>query len=336
GEKSTSGVEFSYYRTTVADSALKLIHATYNTGIDTIGSSISNNTLMEGIQYIQIEYKTYSTNAHIMMGYENHFEDEFKLTASTTYTTITLEVDNANLFIIEEVDQDVFLRTVTIYYDQNGDSVTPNTESGINRINPLRFSGTLTAGVTTVEMPTKVEYSNGSYTVVETKEYTYYTLEYVQNNSGNINKSAMTDPVDVINYYIAFGEFPANYALKDSAELDTVEDLYGNKARVVQRFTRTDGYVRAVPVSYSGIVYYEFDIALNSSYKTSSRGVGRVVMFVNGFNASGYDNSPVAVYTDDHYATFQEYLNDGTFSIRFNGEMLRTDLYHPTTTTITK
>ena len=338
GEKyvSSSRVEFTYYRTTVStgDNALKLIHASYNSGIDTVGASISNNTLMEGIQYIQVEYKTYSTNAHIMMGYENHFEDEFKLSASTTFTTVTLEVNNANLFIIEEVDSDVFLRNITIYYDQTGDSVTPRTESNVKRINPERYTGTKVAGETTVEMPTRVVYSNNGYEVVETKEYTYYTLAYVQSNSSAVNKAAMTDPVDVINYYIAFGEIPANYAFKDSDELDTVKNVFGNKARVVQSFSRTDGYVRYVPYNSNGLVYYEFDIALDSSYRTNSRGVGRVVMFLNGFSATGYDSSPVAVYTDDHYATFQEYLNDGTFTIRFNAQLLRTDYYHPNTITI--
>ena len=338
GEKSdgSMGIEFTYYRTTVSDNAVKLIHAQYNTNIDPLGASISNNTLMEGIQYIQVEYKTYSTNAHLMMGYENHFEDEFKLSASTTYTTITLEVNNASLFIIEEVDSDVYLRSITVYFDKVGDGVTPRNESGVQRINPKSYSGTLEAGVSKMEMPTKVNYSNGSYTVVSTKEYTYYTVEYVQTNPSVLDQAAMTDPVDVINYYIAFGKIPANYAFKDSDELTTVKNLFGNKARVVQEFSKTTGYVRYVPYNSSGLVYYEFDIALDSSYKTTSRGVGRVVMFLNGFSATGYNNMPVAVYTDDHYATFQEYLNDGTFSIRFNAERLRVDYYHPTTVTISE
>lgn len=33
-----------------------------------------------------------------------------------------------------------------------------------------------------------------------------------------------------------------------------------------------------------------------------------------------YDGAPVSVYTDDHYATFQEYLNNGRFLGRFDAE----------------
>ena len=91
-----------------------------------------------------------------------------------------------------------------------------------------------------------------------------------------------------------------------------------------------------VPYNSNGLVYYEFDIALDSSYRTNSRGVGRVVMFLNGFSATGYDSSPVAVYTDDHYATFQEFNNLGQFLPRFNAESRITNLSWSVPTYLTR
>ena len=52
------------------------------------------------------------------------------------------------------------------------------------------------------------------------------------------------------------------------------------------------------------------------------RVIVEVVVLFNGFNADGYDESPVAVYTDDHYATFQEYFNYGSFGERFDVKMV--------------
>ena len=67
---------------------------------------------------------------------------------------------------------------------------------------------------------------------------------------------------------------------------------------------------------------------MDESYSSNSRGVGRVVGWQYGFDdakgATNYDDAPVCVYTDDHYATFLEYLNAGSFGVRFNAEMLRT------------
>ena len=96
-------------------------------------------------------------------------------------------------------------------------------------------------------------------------------------------------------------------------------------------YSRTDGYALSVPYqsgSEGTPLYHELDVALDSTYSDNRRGVGRVVVWEYGFDASrgaiGYDSAPVAVYTDDHYATFQEYLNTGVYGTRFNSEMQRT------------
>lgn len=103
--------------------------------------------------------------------------------------------------------------------------------------------------------------------------------------------------------------------------------LFGNDARCVSTYERTDGYATAIPYQIGGSgkpLYHELDVALETSYSSNNRGVGRVVCWQYGFDASGYDSNPVAVYTDDHYATFQEYLNTGVYGTRFNAEMLLT------------
>ena len=332
--ESSSSVKFTYYRTCSLTSSLKLIHANYETGIDPLGASILNSHKMEGIQYIEFEYQTYGTEAHIMMGYDDHREDEFVLAPSSSFTTITLEVNNANLFIIEEVDSDVQLRNLSVYYDAKGSYATKKSSNG-TRIGATQYEGTLVPGETIVEVPIKVQYGNDSYTVIETKEYTYYTFDYVESHPSVKSDAAMIDPIDVINYYTIFGEFPANYAFE--SDVSTVSSVFGDDTRVVQEFSRTNGYVQYVPCAKpSGFCYYELDIDVDGSYKTNKRGVGRVVVFGYGFTTNGYGSDRVAVYTDDHYATFQEYLNDGTFSIRFDAEQYVTYKEHPTIETITK
>jgi len=83
--------------------------------------------------------------------------------------------------------------------------------------------------------------------------------------------------------------------------------------------------------------YYELDFDVDGTYTTSSRGVGRLVAFQEGFEATGYSNKPVIVYTDDHYSTFMEYNNYGGFETRFNGESYATFHWiNPLTTLIKK
>ena len=88
---------------------------------------------------------------------------------------------------------------------------------------------------------------------------------------------------------------------------------YFDYLRQVSEYNRTDGYAQAVPYRdadpYDGVnpYYYEFDIALPGlPYSTSNRewvvlSFGKTVLIVR------VRLFPVAVYIDDHYATFQEF-----------------------------
>ena len=103
---------------------------------------------------------------------------------------------------------------------------------------------------------------------------------------------------------------------------------------MVSRYSSRGGYARSVPWSGSGY-YYELDVDVDGKYQTSNRGTGRIVAWESGFDATGYDNSPVCLYTDDHYNTWLEYLNNGTWSYRFNGEGIVEGISHSSAQTVT-
>ena len=151
-------------------------------------------------------------------------------------------------------------------------------------------------------------------------------LDYVESHSSVINDAAMTDPVDVANYYSIFGEIPANYGGSSSGmnSVSDVQSVFGSDARQVSYYSRTDGYATAVPNINASQGYYEFDIDIDGSYYPGSggRGVGRVVAWRYGINNSAYGNGSYRVchFTDDHYATFQEFNNLGEFLPKFDAE----------------
>jgi hypothetical protein len=189
----------------------------------------------------------------------------------------------------------------------------------------------LADGVSSVSVPNDISIVDDTYVINSYKTYTYYSYDYVSANQESLNLAsiAMTDPVDVSNYYIAFHAIPANFGAGNTmsetcASLTQANALFGDDARSIKEYTQTDGYASAVswnPAQGSSYpLYYEFDIALDSSYTTSNRGVGRVVMWVYGWSCYS-DNTPVSVYTDDHYATFGEYLNYGCFGTRFDSQI---------------
>ena len=113
-----------------------------------------------------------------------------------------------------------------------------------------------------------------------------------------------------------------------SKKYNTAYKIFGDLTRCVSIYSREDGYAKSVPYqenySTGEVKYYECDIALDSNYKSSNRGVGRLVVWFYGFaknkGATGYDDSIVTTYTDDHYQSFSEYLNTGKFSKNFNAE----------------
>lgn len=179
--------------------------------------------------------------------------------------------------------------------------------AGLTRRNPVVNQKPLTEGLT-LNVPFRGQQ----------KELTYYSYDYIVGHPDLAKKAALTDPAEVAAYFNAFSTYPVNYVSK--GEYSSALPLFGKDTRCWSFYVRVDGYATSLPVVSAAAGYYELDVDLDGSYSGSSRGVGRVVCWNAGFTGPGYDASPVSVYTDDHYFTFQEYGNDGYWSKRFNAE----------------
>lgn len=147
-------------------------------------------------------------------------------------------------------------------------------------------------------------------------------------------------------YYLAFRTFPPNYlSIKNKKQVTKNTDL-----RCVSTYykgtSHTYDYTKALGTFQNEIngTYYEFDIALSSSYSGSNRGAGRLVVVEEGLTSYQGDG-PVCFYTKDHYADFCEFYNfAGGWSEEFAGVYNKSgsytnspevDLPRPIPTTIT-
>lgn len=332
GSKYSNGYNFVYYRTTnYSGGVANLLPAVCDFG-DPMGGSIANTTSFNGVDSVTIKYsntsKSGATAGKLSYGATNTLDGSVTIPYSTSENTVTLNLSGTVNFIkIESGNTKLALKEFTVHYTNSGSSYYTPIDAYENnyRVNPNKYTGTLVAGSTSVTVPVSVSYSGNRYTVLQSKTYTYYTLDYVESHSSVINDAAMTDPVDVANYYSIFGEIPANYGGSASGmnSVSDVKNVFGNSlARQVSYYSRTDGYATAVPNINASQGYYEFDIDLDGSYSTSSRGVGRVVAWIKGINNSAYGNGNYRVchFTDDHYATFQEFNNLGQFLPKFDAE----------------
>ena len=346
--------DFEYYRAVQASGYIcKLIPLEQQPGCEeTLGGALYNVDPIKDIDHITFTYKTSGSgtrNAKLYCG-ENTYDDcEYAITSSTTNkeTTIDLSSKQVNYFKFDSGDITLFLQSITVYYSglntTHGSNFTYKT-TGTNeyRIAPTTYSGTLVDGVSYVDVP--VEFDVTHSTVLSTKRYTYYSYEYVSEHPEVKDDAAMTAPVDVCNYFQAFGVSPANYGgtfgyigdkyIPTKAE---VNELFGDDARCISKYDRTNGYATAVPYYGSSIIYYELDIDTNGLYTTSNRQVGRIVAWATGFTGVDYGNGSqcVCTYTDDHYATFKEFNNFGGFLSRFKAELEVTGYVRGNPTTIT-
>ena len=337
GSYGASG-DFEYYRAVKQSGYIcKLISLTQQSGCEpTLGGALYNVNPIKDIDRITLTYSTSGSGSRtpkFTYG-ENSYDDGYKnipLSSSTKQTTFDLSAYDINYLKFDSGDYTLYIQTLTIYY--SGDN-TPNGSSFVNgvtgnneyRIAPTVYSGNLIDGVSYIDVPTSFDIDH--LTVTSTKRYTYYSYEYVSNNPQYISAATITDPVDVCNYFQAFGCAPANYgasgtiSLRDGKYVPSVSEvnsLFGSDARCISKYSRTTGYATSVPYYGSKPTYYELDIDTNGQYSTSSRQVGRIVAWATGFNGSdyGYGSQCVCTYTDDHYSTFKEYNNYGGFLSRF-------------------
>lgn len=289
-----SAVDFGYYRANKSSGELlNLVGYSSITGVEGLRSSCYNINPIYGIEKMEITYYTDSLGDGGFVSYGADWTKAFTETIEPSVNSRTLEVycRGANYFSIESDTVDLHVEEVKIYYSGEYRAIrNPDLGSGDDqvRINIEGYDQELISGISTVTLP-----------------------------------------ADVANYFIAFGTYPANYVAKN--QYRTAYSIFGDQTRCVSSYSRTDGYATAVPYqpdSYGSPLYYECDIALDDTYSSSSRGVGRLVVWFYGFSpdkgAVSYNDSPVAVYTDDHYATFREYLNCGVFGPNFDAEMTKT------------
>lgn len=297
--------------------------------VESLNSAFYNQDATNDINYIAINYKS-ANDAIIYYSKDLSFENSYVIPANSSYKELVFGLDGANYYRLEAFESDLLIKTIKFDYAETKTPISNDFSYDGIRINPQSYNNSsLVSGVTKRSIPTKIEYDGSNYVVTETKEYTYYDreegLEYITTHGKDDNyyKMVLTDPVDVANYYLLFEDFPINYMDKSDANFYYYDfEFFAPDIRCVSQYSRTNGYVTAIPLNMNNgsIVYYELDLKLDESYSPSSRGVGRLVVFTNGFVGEGYDTSPVIVYTDDHYATFNEFNNYGSFIKRFNAE----------------
>lgn len=328
-------VEYGFYRVSddYSHSGMILLYpSTDDYDYQVLSGAFFNDTPISGIKKITVSY---ISTGGLVINYGptkiRGYSQTLASTGTSNWTTTTISCSiTSRYFSIETNGEEASIKSITIGYNSSLSTNTLTTENNDYRIAPTVYSGTLTDGVSSISVPNNITVAGNTYTINSYKTYTYYSYDYVSSHSGSLDLSAiaMTDPVDVANYYIAFHAIPANYGYRktvseDCGDIDSVKTLFSSDARQISQYSRTDGYATAVPWNPqdggSTPVYYEFDIGLTSSYTPSSRGVGRVVMWVYGWSCYS-DEAPVAVYTDDHYTTFSEYLNDGIFGSRFDSQ----------------
>ena len=350
----TNGIKVMKYRYNVNGDTLNLFaDNTYysNTLYHGREGAIYNVDPIGGINQISVTYTaTYSSTQNkgysfsgdeiikpnIRFGTNPKCEDYvYFLDPTSNSATCNVNLSGYHYFSVNTGTYNLSLNTITVDYD-NVSITTPaiSEASGLNkkRINPTRYTYPLVAGESKITVPLETTYNEATntYTVTKSKELTYYNLNYVRNHPECTNDAAITDPILICAYYNAFKVFPANFEVKSN--MSNVRNVFGDKARQVSPYTRTDGYARAVPC-HLGDKYYEFDIDLDGSY-SASRGTGRVVAWETGWTGTGYNDSPVCIYTDDHYSTFIEYLNNGTWSNRFNAQGYISGIKHSPAETV--
>lgn len=332
---SASSVSFTHYRAVESSGNDMMVLLPYvsNENDTSMAGMVYNTTAIKGIKKFIIKYRTQNGSGSkpiLRYGNDISVENSVELDLSTSNNTMTINVKNANYFKVETNGYKLYLVSIEVQYTGLG---TPETYTylksgeGDYRINPVTFSGSKVSGQSSVNVPVSVTRNGDSYIVDEYKTYTYYTYSAVSSNTSLASKAAYTTPEDVAAYFVAFGEAPANFVAKK--QYSNAKSIFGSNARCVSNYKRTDGYARFVPWAKAPgqtyPIYYECDIDLDGTYTNNKRGVGRVVVWLHGFNYEGYSNAPVAVFTDDHYATFQEYLNTGRYGTRFNAELSPTN-----------
>ena len=280
GEVSFDGYDFEYYRAGYNYRGLLTLQ-TFESPFENIQSlegMIYNVSPIYGMSTIEITYKTISASKKPILRFGKNYllqdflEMEIENQSNATYT---YNVYDCNFFKIETNKANMEISKIVVKY--TGIKTTFDNKylsSGLNtnRLNPVSYSDVYDG--LTVRVPTKVNYNESTYTILEEKEYTYYSYDYISSNTSLADKAAYTDPMDVAIYFNTFKTYPANYVSKKNYR--NAYSIFKSNTRCVSNYDRTDGYATNIPYvknKYTGTpIYYECDIALDDSYSSSNRG----------------------------------------------------------------
>ena len=329
-------IDFQYYRAVKAPDGYLIKMLDLDAALafsNQLGGALMNVSEINHLANIEITYYNESSSTsggYVRFGKNLTCAYGYELTYSESDITLSFNIPESKYFRIETNGANLIIKSIKLGIAQGNvidDGYGYYTKQEY-RINPIKFSGELQSGVSYVDVPTSISVNKNSstYIVNETKRLTYYDYDYVTSNNLEPSEVSIIDPLEVALYYVAFNKAPVNYNESGSSN----HSYFGDYARrISSEYSRTDGYVNAL----SGITptdgYIELDIGVNGNYAIRSRGVGRIVVFYSGSSSSGYDNSPLLVYTDDHYATFREFLGYD-FSLPFDAQNQRTgNTYKP-------
>ena len=329
-------IDFQYYRAVKAPDGYLIKMLDLDAALtfsNQLGGALMNVSEINHLANIEITYYNESSSTsggYVRFGKNLTCAYGYELTYSESDITLSFNIPESKYFRIETNGANLIIKSIKLGIAQGNvvdDGYGYYTKQEY-RINPIKFSGELQSGVSYVDVPTSISVykNNSTYIVNETKRLTYYDYDYVTSNNLEPSEVSIIDPLEVALYYVAFNKAPVNYNESGSSN----HSYFGDYARrISSEYSRTDGYVNAL----SGITptdgYIELDIGVNGNYAIRSRGVGRIVVFYSGSTSLGYDNSPLLVYTDDHYATFREFLGYD-FSLPFDAQNQRTgNTYKP-------
>ena len=331
-------IDFQYYRAVKAPDGYLIKMLDLDAALafsNQLGGALMNVSEINHLANIEITYYNESSSTsggYVRFGKNLTCAYGYELTYSESDITLSFNIPESKYFRIETNGSNLIIKSIKLGIAQGNvvdDGYGYYTKQEY-RINPIKFSGELQSGVSYADVPTSISVNKNSstYIVNETKRLTYYDYDYVTSNNLEPSEVSIIDPLEVALYYVAFNKAPVNYNESGSSN----HAYFGDYARrISSEYSRTDGYVNAL----SGITptdgYIELDIGVNGNYSISGggRGVGRIVVFYSGSTSLGYDNSPLLVYTDDHYATFREFLGYD-FSLPFDAQNQRTgNTYKP-------
>lgn len=317
GKATIGDYQFEHYRATKKDASCRLMPRPNE---DLASSALYNVTAFGNIYAVSFYYACQGYgSASFRYGNDAFLKNEVTLDPAISFRSCMIPCGGASYFRFETKESPLDISKIYVFYEKDSASSLPQSEitPSSKRIAPKVYEGTPVNG-STINVPVQVQYGeNNEYTVKKQKTYTYYDYDYVLEHPEVKGDAIQTDPADVANYYIAFGAAPANYVSENSHE---ARNLFGSALRKKSQFYYgKKGYASSVPSRGYNPAYIELDIALpGMDYSLANREVGRVIVWENGFTC--YENERQAVFTDDHYATFRDYLNDGTFGERFSAE----------------